>query len=283
MAFEVASVKLAKPKPFIEPTFWLNNGDGKPPGGRFRGSFQLVNYISFAYKLEAFQWEPIRAQLPKWANDGYGYVIDAKADGNPTMDHMRLMMQSLLADRFKLRAHFETKEVPVLALTLAKPGKLGPTLHPHSEGPPCPDSFEMINPLTTPLPPLPKPGDVFPAQCGTPAQVLGTSDGTRIGSRNTSMRLLADGIYAYGSLLGELDKPVVDHTGLQGMFDFMLELPAGIISFGPKLPNPDDPLAEPKGTPFLDAVRKQLGLKLERSRGETRTFIIDRIERPSEN
>jgi hypothetical protein len=51
-------------------------------------------------------------------------------------------------------------------------------------------------------------------------------------------------------MLGELDKPVVDRTGLIGMFDFMVELPAGMISLLPKPPNPDDP---PKGTPFLDA------------------------------
>jgi hypothetical protein len=93
-------------------------------------------------------------------------VIDAKADGNPTKDQMRLMMQSLLADRFKLRAHFETKQVPVLALTLVKPGKLGPKLLPHSEGPPCPDTSEILNPLTTPPPALPKAGDVFPANAG---------------------------------------------------------------------------------------------------------------------
>ena len=279
MAFEVASVKpakLGKPETFILPTFWLGLDEAKPPGGRFRGSFPLVNYISFAWKLQPFQMEPGRAQLPKWANDLY--LIDAKADGNPTKDQMRLMMQSLLADRFKLRVHFETKEVPVLALTLAEPGKLGANLHPHSEGPPCPDSFEMPKPLT--LPPLPKPGDVFPAQCGTHAQVWGTSDSTRLGSRNTTMGLLAQDIYDYGSLLGELDKPVVDQTGLQGRFDFMLELPAGMISFGPKPPSPDD---APKGTAFLDAVRKQMGLKLERSRGEARTLLVDHVERPSEN
>ena len=51
---------------------------------------------------------------------------------------MRLMMQSLLADRFLLSVHFETQTVPALALLLVKPGKLGPQLRPHSEGPACP-------------------------------------------------------------------------------------------------------------------------------------------------
>ena len=198
MAFEVASVKLAKPGTFTMPTFFLTRDDAKPPGGRFSGSWPLAGYIWFAYKLEPFQ--DVRAQLPKWANNDY--VIDAKADGNPTKDQMRLMMQSLLADRFKLRVHFESKEVPVLALILIQPGKLGPKLRPHSEGPPCPDSFEMLNPFTTPPPPLPKAGDVWPPQCGTAGEVLATLEGTRIGSRNTTMGLLAQDIYSYGSRLG---------------------------------------------------------------------------------
>jgi bla regulator protein BlaR1 len=281
MAFDVASIKLAKPGTFTPPSFFLDAGDAKPSGGRLSGSWPLAFYISFAYKLPGFQFNEMHAQLPKWANDDY--IIDAKADGNPRKDQMRLMMQSLLADRFKLTVHFEAKEVPVLALTLVTPGKLGPKLHPHSEGPPCPDSYEMINPLTTSLPPLPRAGDVWPTDCGGSAVVLGTSEGTRIGSRNTTMGLLADGIYAYGSQLGELIRPVVDQTGLKGQFDFTMELPAGMITLFPKPPNPDDPSPDPKGPLFLNAVREQLGLKLVRSRGEVRTLIIDHVERPSEN
>jgi bla regulator protein BlaR1 len=281
MAFEVASIKLAKPGTFTPITFFLDSGDAKPPGGRFSGSFPLAAYIGFAYKLDGPDIKAMSAQLPKWANQDY--ALDAKADGNPTKDQMRLMMQSLLADRFKLRAHFETKEGPVLALILVKPGKLGPKLIPHSKGPPCPDSFEMLNPLTTPPPPLPKAGDVFPPQCGTPAQTLATTEGTRIGARNTTMGSLAHDLYNYGPLIGAIDKPVIDQTGLEGRFDFTLELPAGMITLFPKPPNPDDPPPEPKGPLFLNAVREQLGLKLMRSRGEIRTLIIDHVERASEN
>jgi bla regulator protein blaR1 len=281
MAFEAASVKPATTPRF--PSLPLDNGDAKPPGGRFSASFSLPLYINFAYKLDAFQFEEMLAQLPKWANQDY--AIDAIADGNPTKDQMRLMMQSLLADRFKLRVHFESREVPVLALTLVKPGKLGPKLLPHSKGPPCPDSFEMIKPSTPVAPP--KPGVVFPPQCGS-IIFLGRSDGAWIGARNTTMGLLAHDIYGYGSRLQELDKPVVDQTGLQGKFDFILELPAGIISLlpmppNPNPPNPDNTLPDPKGTPFLNAVREQLGLKLERSRGEVRRLTIDHVERPSAN
>jgi bla regulator protein blaR1 len=110
MAFDVACVKLTKPGSFVLPSFWLNDGDAKPPGGRFRGSFPVAVYINFAYKLDGYELKEMSEHLPKWAN--HSYLIEAKADGNPTMDQMRLMMQSLLADRFKLRVHFESREGP---------------------------------------------------------------------------------------------------------------------------------------------------------------------------
>jgi len=76
--------------------------------------------------------------LPKWlATERFAIEARVDGEGNPTKDQMRLMMQSLLADRFKLAVHFETEEVPVFALTLLKPGKLGPKLRLHADGPPC--------------------------------------------------------------------------------------------------------------------------------------------------
>lgn len=275
MAFDVASVRPARPEVFMLPGFLLDSGDWKPRGGRFRAILPLGWYISFAWKLDQGQSDAMYSNLLKFGNEKY--AIEANAVGNPTKDQMRLMMQSLLADRFKLRVHFDTKEGPVLALVLVEPGKTGPQLIPHSAGPPCPD-FEV--PDFSKPPQTPKPS-VDSGPCGLSAGVIrGTPDGTWIGSRDTPPWLIARDIYAYGLSVGELDKPVVDHTGLKGRFDWVLELPAGTITLIPKPPNPDDP---PKGTPFLDAVHKQLGLKLERSRGDVRTFIIDHIERPSEN
>ena len=102
------------------------------PGGVFTADFPLETYIEFAYKLwlSPEQRKTMLANLPKWVGSDR-YEIHAKAEGNPTKDQMRLMMQSLLAERFKLAVHFETQEVPVLAMTLIKPGKLGPKLTPH--------------------------------------------------------------------------------------------------------------------------------------------------------
>lgn len=278
MSFEVASVRLAKPGAFTIPSVPLDNGDAKPPGGRFSARVSLRRYIFFAYKLQPFQAKEMVSELPKWTDDTY--AIDAKAEGNPTKDQLRLMLQSLLADRFKLRVHFESNEVPVLDLVLVTPGKLGPKLLQHSEGPSCPSSLEMDK-LFSPIP-APKSAVAWPPQCGTSA-LTRAANGTWIGSRNITMALLASDLYNLGSRIEELDKPVIDQTGLEGRFDFILELPAGIMSPIPTPPNPEGPLPAPKETSFLNAVRDQLGLKLVRSRGEVRTLIVDHVEKPSEN
>jgi bla regulator protein BlaR1 len=99
------------------------------------------------------------------------------------------------------------------------------------------------------------------------------------------MALLANAIYSYGGMAGEVDKPVVDKTGLSGTFDFTIEYAPGendrFVRPGP--PNPDAPPPEPQGAAFLRAVRDQLGLKLVSSKGPIRTLVIDHVERPSEN
>ena len=110
---------------------------------------------------------------------------------------MRLMMQSLLADRFKLGVHFETHEGPVYALALVKPGHPGPKLRPHAEGPACPGSFEMPDQF-----PTRNAGDVFPPGCGT-SQIAGAL----IGGRDLTMEIIAqETVRIYGRLAGEVDQ-----------------------------------------------------------------------------
>ena len=106
-----------------------------------------------------------------------------------------------------------------------------------------------------------------------------------IGTRNTTMASLADAISSYGAMAGEVDKPVVDKTGLDGRFDFTVEYAPGENDrFGrPGPPSADAPPPNPQGAPFLSAVREQLGLKLVSSKGPIRTLIVDHVERPSEN
>jgi uncharacterized protein (TIGR03435 family) len=228
--------------------------------------------FTFAYKLSPSQSEALTAQLPKSVGAGF-YEIEARAEGNPTKDQMRLMMQALLAERFKLTVHFETREASVFALIRAKPGKRGPGLRPHSEGPPCPDSF------TTPPPGVvvPKAGEPFPLNCGVPG-TFGVFGGERqVGLRDATMQSIAEAIYSAGHWAEEVDKPVVDETGLEGKFDFL-------IKFTPAVDDrTGEPQTDPSGIPFQNALRDQLGLKLKSSKAPIRNIVIDHIESPSQN
>jgi bla regulator protein BlaR1 len=276
MAFEVASVKPTKKPRFPPTTFPLDTGNAKPAGGRFSATFPMMVFVDFAYKLPPGE---ISAKLPRSFSQDDLFEIEARAPGNPTKDQMRLMMQSLLADRFKLKVHFETREGPVFALTLVTPGHTGPKLRPHADGPACPDSFEMGSMLKPPQ----NANDPFPPACGV-TQTTRTASSTLLGARDMTMGAFAEGtIYGWGSLIGEVDKPVVDQTGLKGRYDFRLELPVGTFSFSLAQPNPDAPPVDPKGTPFLSALREQLGLKLVSSKGPIRKLVIDHVEPPSAN
>ena len=136
MAFEVAAIHLDR-GPFRPPNFPLDNGDAYTSGDRFSADFPLLTYIQFAYKIRFSpqQRESMfsRGRLPKWIYADR-YAIEAKATTRATKDQMRLMMQSLLAERFHLAAHLETQETAVLALRLVRPGILGPKLRPHNQG-----------------------------------------------------------------------------------------------------------------------------------------------------
>jgi uncharacterized protein (TIGR03435 family) len=276
MSFEVASVKPTT-LPRIA-SFPLDSRNAYVPGGRFSASFPLRTFISFAYKLEGGQTRQLTvAQLPKWLSTDF-FEIEARTEGNPTKDQMRLMMQSLLADRFQLAIHFETREGPIFALTLAKPGQMGPKLLPHSEGPPCPDTF-----VTTNAPP--KPSEAFPRTCGTAPMSPGKEARLLIGSRDTTMPSLADALYGYGRMAGEVDRPIIDKSGLGGTFDFTLEYTPGDNDQlrGPGPPNPDAPPPSSDVTPFLNAMREQLDLKLVPTKGPIKMIVIDHVERPSAN
>ncbi len=262
MAFDVVSVKQSKPGAFFGPNFPLDAGDafiaggtGESPRGRFRADFPLSTYISFAWKLSLTpeQRQAMIAHLPKWVSTD-NFEIEARAEGNPTKDQMRLMMRSLLAERFHLAVHFETHEAPVLALALVKSGRLGPNLHLHADGPPCD---------------APPGSDVFPPRCDV--QMFTTKDQRNLaGSRNTTMELLAASLTG----LGRLSRPVVDQTRIVGRVDFRIEWI--VEPEGSSAPAAD-------GVTFVDALREQLGLKLEATKAPVQTLVVDRVERSSEN
>src|SRR5580704_13057466 len=125
MAFDVASVKQNTTAPSnttISSNIPLGPQDlFSPTGGLLSATnWPLFQYLIFAYKLTPNQVRDVQSQQPKWASSDR-FDIQARVGGNPTKDQFRLMMQALLADRFKLAVHPETPQLPVFALALEKP------------------------------------------------------------------------------------------------------------------------------------------------------------------
>lgn len=281
MAFDVASVKLNTDTQLGPLPVPLDAGDlYNSTGGYFRSNVPLWSYIQFAYKL----WAPAEeqrkeiARLPKWVTADR-YTIEARAAGKPAKDQFRLMVQSLLADRFQLAAHFETREAAVLALTLVRPGKLGPKLIAHTDGRACGDPAAPIGSVPAGL--IGGKDDAgpesYPPMCDSFA-LIRRPNGTMLGGyRNASMDQLT------GSLSGMigLGHTLVDRTGLSGRFDFTLAWAPEALPPAPS----DAPTtaADTLGPTPLMALRDQLGLKLESMKGPVKVLVIDRVERPSEN
>lgn len=242
------------------------------------GRFTCGVYIEFAYKLwpTPDQRHALFDPLPKWVTSDR-YRIQAKADHPVTKEQMRLMMQTLLADRFGLKLHYESREVPVIVMTLAKPGVPGPRLRPAAEAAcdvvPHAAPAPMKDPQTMSL-------DEIPWTCNytlmpRPGKMMAG------GARHTSMQLIADFLGGLGGNFGLVSRPVVDETGLTGRYDFTLEFAQ------PQRPNAepaaDSEQAAPAGPDLLQAAREQLGLQFKPGRAVLSVPVIDHVERPSEN
>jgi len=278
MAFDTVTVRANTTTPAfaMRSAFPLGPGDVYvPTGGVFRASnYPLIAYIEFAYKIADNQEPSLLAQLPRWAIDDR-FDIQGNVQGNPSKDQMRLMMQSLLADRFHFGAHYETRRVPVLALLLEQPGRPGPLLQKHPDDYPCP---------TTPVAPSPAPNappqlldSRFPTTCGGLLSMAPSRPGrARSGARNVPIELIA---ISMGEADGA-DRPVVDKTGLTGMFDFAIEFTPALEPGSPADANAHRDLTGPT---FLEALRDQLGLRLEPQTSEISFLIITSIGEPPPN
>ena len=269
MSFDVASVKqnveLAGP---AATNFPLGPGDSySPTGGLFSATnTQIATLIGFAYKLTPGQTQSLPSQLPKWAIVDR-FDIQARGPADATKDQMRLMMQALLANRFQLAVHTETRELPVFELALLRPGKMGPQLLPHPT-----DSLPCTHYAAGPSSTL---ADGFPSACGV---FLTHFDAGRIHTtaRAVTMSLLASALTAFPF---SLDRPILDKTGLTGSFDLTIEFALD----APIKINGTTVVPDESAPTFLEALKEQLGLKLESTKGPVDTIVIDHIEQPSEN
>jgi len=219
------------------------------PDGYHVGNGTLKYLIMDAYGVK---WDSIVGG-PDWIG-ATGYDIDAKvtpaADAPPprlTSAQRRQMIQSLLADRFKLVVHNETKDAPIYDLELAKGGsKL---------------------PLTTPNDTFAKGIKGFDGNSAPIGYLMPLGLGRRFGQAVTIASLAE-------SLSHELKRPVVDKTGLTGKYDLSLQ-------WTPDNTPDDSPLAG--GPSLFTAIQEQLGLKLSSTHGPVKTLVIDHVEPPSPN
>jgi bla regulator protein blaR1 len=278
MAFDVASATRKTPTPPypVGSNFPLGPGDVYVPnGGLLRATnLPLVAYIEFAYKLTENQEQSLLSQLPKWAITDR-FDIQGRAQGNPTKDQMRLMMQSLLADRFRLAVHYETRQVPVFALIVDQPGRLGPLLQRHADESPCPTTPQVPSPAPTAPPRLFD--SRFPTTCGGILRMPPSAPGrVRTGARNVSMGLIASSMGGGDGV----DRPVLDKTGLTGTFDFAIEFTQQINGSSPPGVVSQRDLTGPTS---IEAVKEQLGLRLEPQTGPIQFLVIDYVEEPSAN
>ncbi len=222
----------------------------------------LGAYGRYANGHTNFSLPPPISGGPSWINSER-YTINAKSAGQQNRAMMNgPMLQALLEDRFKLKLHEETRQVPVFALTATKSGA---RLKAFQEGTCSPVDYAQ-----DPSPPAPG----QPPFCKS-----------RIGSKGANVRtyhLPGATVTTFSGLLSViLGRPVIDKTGIKGRFDFDWEFAIdqstpGFVSDA----TPTDPTA---GISIFTAVQEQLGLKLESTKGPGEFLVIDGVERPSED
>jgi uncharacterized protein (TIGR03435 family) len=218
------------------------------PGGRFTATnIPLDLVIQVAYQLKPHQmiarseWELLLSQR---------FDIEAKAEGiDLTYEQTYPRLQALLADRFKLMVHRETRPLPVYVLALVKAGTLGRQLRPHSDEIECFDGAAPPSDSGTTMTPF----------CGDfRAGTAPSGDVREVGNGITMDRLA-------WYLSQEVDRPVINRTGLSGLFDQEFEF-------------------QPHNVPqILAAAQEQLGFKLDPQTAPVDVLVIDHVEQPFQN
>jgi uncharacterized protein (TIGR03435 family) len=203
---------------------------------------------------------------PPWINSE-GWDIAAKSPADP--NQLWTMWQALLADRFKLRLHRETRERPIYVMTAAENGLKLPT--------PRKDLGCVSFPAGTK--PHQVPGKVDCGYVSGPGSGFGAPRG-ELGMRGRKVHI--DDLISELALV--LDRPISDRTGFTGEFDVDLHFAPdqALQGFGFGSGEPAAPKA-PVGPNIFAALEQQLGLKLAPAKGPVEVLVIDHAERPAAN
>ena len=248
-SFEVASIK---PSASTDPRALVQ----AVPGRLLMQGFPLRTLIVFAYGVGNYQV----TGGSSWVGSDR-YDIQAKAEGNATVREMEgPMLQSLLADRFKLSFHRETQQLPVYELTRAG----GNTKLQQTKEGSC-TVYDLDAPARTPADPGQSANLPF---CGLRNSQSGIN--RALDGKGVSIATLATNIAR------SVRRSVIDKTGLTGTYDFHLEWEEAPLD---DAANPD--ISDRPS--IFTAVTEQLGLKLESAKGPVEVIVIDRMERPSQN
>jgi len=230
------------------------------PDGYSATNISLKMLLQAAYGIR----EDLISGVPSWA-DSVRYDIDAKVAG-PDVDDLkklsneqrRSMLQPLLADRFKLQVHTETKQLPVFELVLAKGGS-------------------KLKEAT--------PGDTYPSGFKGPD---GVAHGGMMRMGHGELTGQALPISSLANMLSQqLQHTVIDKTGLTGKYDFTLQWTPEEGS-DPMFKGADggsraEPAPDASGPSLFTALQEQLGLKLQSTKGPVETLLVDHVEMPTEN
>jgi uncharacterized protein (TIGR03435 family) len=222
-------------------------------------NFSLKQLILFAYDVSNNRLSGVQTWM-----DSIHYDIQATTESSATVKQVEgPMLQALLEDRFHLRVHRQTMERPIFELILDKGGV---KMQPSKAGSCAPDSMDSPPPPPSPDAPRPVYCD-FPHLAGDGTNW--TLDGAGVSIAKLALTLSRSGV----------DRPIVDKTGLAGGFDLHLNWAAQLQPGDPEAGAIDDPT----GSSIFTALKEQLGLKLEPTKGPVEVLVIDQVEKPSEN
>jgi uncharacterized protein (TIGR03435 family) len=286
--FEVASVKPSNPNaPGLLPGLPGGMPMVMPPlGGRFTATnVPLRLLVRMAYGLQDFQL----IGGPDWQMS-QKFDINAKVDDPAalTNETMLPMLKALLAERFKLKVHTETREVPTYALVVARgDGRLGPNVKPSMSD--CSNQQELQQKLMDAFAKgglaaaaavMPRMGERVPCSLMPVMPAAGGNLRAGIGMRGDGQTLAA-----LAQLLTQIvGRPVVDRTGLSGLYDFEITFDPQVMlamasQAGINLPTANLPQFDSPS--LMTALQQDLGLKLDSQRGPGEVLVIDSAEMPT--
>lgn len=258
-AFDVVSITAKK---VDKPGDLLGNYH-KLPAGTYAANHTGLRALIATEFFRDYNKRRLVVGSPAWI-DSETFDIKASVTGSPKEDEQQLMIQRLFEEKFKLAMHHETQQLPIYALVMSEPLRLGPRLTLHSDSAKC-SNMRLEQPA---------PSEPMPAYC------KGFFMNPRPGNmRETGNEVVMERFATF--LSQSLDRTVVDRTGLNGFYDFSIEF-APSWGWGSE-PTADGSAPPSSGLPSIfTAVREQLGLELLPQIGPIDVIVIDHAEEPSE-